>query len=70
MAELTDRVSLSDSIEGDMATENKLAYKDMSNLAYILGTVVLYSLTVFGSCLIKNPGDLFDWIGAVNAPAS
>ena len=48
-----------------MVNENKLAYKDMSNLAYFLGTFVLYSLTIFGSCIIDEPGTLFDWIGSI-----
>ena len=45
--------------------ENKLAYKDMSNLYYYLATIFLFGLTLLGSCLIKDVEIIFGFVGCI-----
>ena len=42
-----------------------LAYKDMNDVYYYVGTIFYYGLAVFGSCVIPAVDEIFEFIGTI-----
>ena len=45
--------------------QNKLAYKDMNDSYYYMATLILYGVSVLGSCVIVNIKPIFEFISVI-----
>ena len=48
---------------------NRMAYKDMNNLYYVVATLSFYAIIVLGAIAIKDIAIVFDFAGAISVSA-
>jgi len=51
--------------QGHIEDTGGLAYKDMNDFYYYIGTLLYYGVAVLGSCIIPSVDEIFEFVGTI-----